>query len=80
MTRKKNHFFLLLGLTFPDFSGIIFEVSERKTMKNTMTISEIRRHFELRRKREAVRANLKRIGKAAAAAAGLEKKLEKSSF
>jgi|TARA_B100001964_G_scaffold205470_1_gene235911 hypothetical protein len=49
-------------------------------MKNTMTISEIRRHFELRRKREAVRANLKRIGKAAAAAASLEKKLEKSSF
>ena len=81
MTRKKNHFFLLLGLTFPDFSGIIFEVSERnRVMKNTMTISEIRRHFELRRKREAVRANLKRIGEAAAAAAGLEKKLEKSSF
>ena len=80
MTRKKTHFFSLLGLTFPDFSGIIFEVSERNTMKNQMTISEIRRHFELRRKREAVRANLKRIGKAAAAAAGLEKKLEKSSF
>jgi|6_EtaG_2_1085325.scaffolds.fasta_scaffold322497_2 hypothetical protein len=35
MTRKKNHFFLLLGLTFPDFSGIIFPVSERKNnMKN----------------------------------------------
>jgi len=49
-------------------------------MKNTMTISEIRRHFELRRKREAVRANLKRIGKAAAAAASLEKKAKKSSF
>ena len=55
MTRKKNHFFSLLGLTFPDFSGIIFEVSERNTMKNQMTISEIRRHFELRRARDAKR-------------------------
>ena len=55
MTRKKNHFFLLLGLTFPDFSGIIFEVSERNTMKNQMTISEIRRHFEQRRARNAKR-------------------------
>jgi len=35
MTRKKTHFFSLLGLTFPDFSGIIFLVSERKNnMKN----------------------------------------------
>ena len=32
-------------------------------------MTEIRRLFEERRKREAVRANLKRIGKAAAAAA-----------
>jgi|TARA_Y100000296_G_scaffold59528_1_gene68735 hypothetical protein len=38
-------------------------------MKNQMTMTEIRRHFEERRKREAVRANLKRIGKAAAIAA-----------
>ena len=69
MTRKKTHFFSLLGLTFPDFSGIIFEVSERnRVMKNTMTISEIRRHFELRRQRDAVRENLARIGKAAAIA------------
>tara|TARA_B100000809_G_scaffold169111_1_gene166442 strand:+ start:281 stop:484 length:204 start_codon:yes stop_codon:yes gene_type:complete len=67
MTRKKTHFFLLLGLTFPDFSGIIFEVSERNTMKNEMTISEIRRHFELRRARDAKR--LEAI-----------KKLKKSSF
>ena len=55
MTRKKTHFFSLLGLTFPDFSGIIFEVSERNTMKNQMTISEIRRHFEQRRARNAKR-------------------------
>jgi len=67
MTRKKTHFFSLLGLTFPDFSGIIFEVSERNTMKNQMTISEIRRHFELRRARDAKR--LEAI-----------KKLKKSSF
>jgi hypothetical protein len=37
-------------------------------MKNQMTISEIRRHFELRRQRDAVRENLARIGKAAAIA------------
>jgi len=37
-------------------------------MKNTMTLSEIRRHFELRRQRDAVRENLARIGKAAAIA------------
>jgi hypothetical protein len=55
MTRKKTHFFSLLGLTFPDFSGIIFPVSERNTMKNKMTISEIRRHFEERRARDAKR-------------------------
>ena len=54
MTRKKNHFFLLLGLTFPDFSGIIFEVSERNIMKNQMTMTEIRRHFKLRTRREAL--------------------------
>jgi len=51
MTRKKTHFFLLLGLTFPDFSGIIFPVSERNTMKDKMTMTEIRRHFEERRLR-----------------------------
>ena len=45
-----------------------------------MTLKEIERFMDAKRKREAVRANLKRIGKAAAAAAGLEKKLEKSPF
>jgi hypothetical protein len=54
MTRKKTHFFSLLGLTFPDFSGIIFPVSERNTMKNQMTMTEIRRHFNLRTRREAL--------------------------
>jgi hypothetical protein len=64
MTRKKTHFFSLLGLTFPDFSGIIFEVSERSTMKNQMTISEIRRHFEERRARDAKRLEaIKKAGK-----------------
>ena len=72
-------------MTFPDFSGIIFEVSERKTMnlfkKNQMTLKEIERFMDAKRKREAkTRENLKRIGEAAAVAAGLEKKLEKSSF
>jgi len=46
---------LILGLTFPDFSGIIYPVSERNTMKNKMTMSEIRRHFEERRARNAKR-------------------------
>jgi hypothetical protein len=38
-------------------------------MNNQMTISEIRKHIADKRKREAVRANLKRIGEAAAAVA-----------
>ncbi|SVB41408.1 uncharacterized protein METZ01_LOCUS194262 [marine metagenome] len=68
MTRKKNHFFLLLGLTFPDFSGIIFEVSERKTMnlfkKNQMTLKEIERFMDAKRKREArARAGVKKVEK-----------------
>ena len=68
MTRKKNHFFLLLGLTFPDFSGIIFEVSERKTMnlfkKNQMTLKEIERFMDAKRKREArARAEVKKVEK-----------------
>ena len=54
-------------MTSAVFSAIIFVVSERK-MKNKMTLSEIRRHFELRRQRDAVRENLARIGKAAAIA------------
>ena len=46
-----------------------------------MTLKEIERFMDAKRKREAkTRENLKRIGEAAAAAAGLEKKLEKSSF
>ena len=36
-------------------------------MKNQMTMDEIRRHFERIRKGQAVRRNLKRIGKAALA-------------
>ena len=68
MTRKKTHFFSLLGLTFPDFSGIIFEVSERKTMnlfkKNQMTLKEIERFMDAKRKREArARAGVKKVEK-----------------
>ena len=48
---------------------------------NNMTLKEIERFMDAKRKREAkTRENLKRIGEAAAVAAGLEKKLEKSSF
>ena len=35
-------------------------------MNNQMTLSEIRKHMADKRKREAVQANLKRIGEAAA--------------
>jgi len=42
--------------------------------KNQMTLKEIERFMDAKRKREAkTRENLKRIGKAAAIAAGLEK-------
>ena len=42
-------------MTFTDFSDRLFPVSERNTMKNQMTITEIRRHFEQRRRREVKR-------------------------
>jgi len=32
-------------LTSSDFCAILYPVSERNTMKNQMTITEIRRHF-----------------------------------
>tara|TARA_B100001964_G_scaffold88822_1_gene99879 strand:- start:184 stop:471 length:288 start_codon:yes stop_codon:yes gene_type:complete len=54
-------------LTFSDFSDRLIPVSERNTMKNTMTMTEIRKHMADKRKREAkTRENLKRIGEAAA--------------
>jgi hypothetical protein len=38
-------------------SGILFSVREIKNnMKNTMTMTEIRRHFNLRNRREAMKA------------------------
>jgi hypothetical protein len=38
-------------------SGILFSVREIKNnMKNTMTMTEIRRHFSLRNRREAMKA------------------------
>ena len=56
-------------MTFPVFSDRLYQVSERKTMnlfkKNQMTLKEIERFMDAKRKREAVRENLKRIGKAA---------------
>ena len=36
--------------------AILFLVIERNTMKNQMTMTEIRRHFNLRNRREAQRA------------------------
>jgi len=35
-------------------------VSERNTMKNKMTMTEIRRHFAIRNRREAMRREVKR--------------------
>ncbi len=49
---KKN---FILGLTFSAFSDRLFPVSERNTMKNQMTMSEIRRYTDDKRKREAKR-------------------------
>ena len=43
-------------MTFSAFSDRLFPVSERNTMKNKMTMTEIRRHFNLRNRREAKKA------------------------
>ena len=57
-------------MTSSDFCAILYPVSERNTMKNQMTLSEIRKHLADKRKREAkTQENLKRIGEAAAAIA-----------
>ena len=60
-------------MTLPVKPAIIFPVSERKTMnlfkKNQMTLKEIERFMDAKRKREAkTQENLKRIGEAAAIA------------
>ena len=50
---KKRDF---LSLTFPLKFDRLSLVSERNTMKNTMTLTEIRRHFNLRNRRETMKA------------------------
>ena len=57
-------------MTFALKCDRLYPVSERKTMnlfkKNQMTLKEIERFMDAKRKREAkTRENLKRIGKAA---------------
>ena len=47
-------------MTFSAFSDRLIPVSERNTMKNKMTMTEIRRHFNLRNRREAMRREVKR--------------------
>ncbi len=47
-------------MTFSAFSDRLIPVSERNTMKNTMTLAEIRRHFAIRNRREAMRREVKR--------------------
>ena len=42
-------------MTFTDFSDRLFPVSERNTMKNTMTITEIRRYAAAKRERQIKR-------------------------
>ncbi len=42
-------------MQFSEFSGKLFPVSERNTMKNTMTLAEIRRYAADKRKRQAKR-------------------------
>jgi len=48
-------------LTSSDFCAILYPVSERNTMKNQMTITEIRRHFNLRNRREAMKAEALKV-------------------
>jgi hypothetical protein len=42
-------------LTSSDFCAILYPVSERNTMKNQMTITEIRRHFIQRQRMDQMR-------------------------
>ena len=42
-------------MTFSNFCAILFLVSERNTMKNQMTLKEIERFMDAKRKREAKR-------------------------
>ena len=42
-------------MTFTDFSGRLYPVSERNTMKNEMTMTEIRRYAAAKRERQAKR-------------------------
>lgn len=57
-------------MTFGAYCVRLYPVSERNTMNNQMTLSEIRKHLADKRKREAkTQENLKRIGEAAAAIA-----------
>jgi len=55
---KKSEIKRIKGLTSSNFCAIIYPVSERN-MKNQMTMTEIRRHFNLRTRREAQRAEAK---------------------
>ena len=48
-------------LTFSDFSDRLIPVSERNTMKNTMTMTEIRRHLNLRNRREAAKQTANKV-------------------
>ena len=42
-------------MTSSDFCAILYPVSERNTMKNQMTITEIRRHFIQRQRMDQMR-------------------------
>lgn len=43
-------------MTSSDFCAILYPVSERNTMKNQMTITEIRSHFIQRQRMDQMRA------------------------
>jgi len=47
---KKSEKNRIKSLTFSNFCAILFLVSERNTMKNQMTMTEIRRHMTAKRK------------------------------
>jgi len=53
---KKSEKKRIKGLTSSNFCAIILPVSERNTMKNQMTMTEIRRHFEERRRQAVIKS------------------------
>ena len=61
---KKSEKKRIKGLTSSNFCAILFLVSERNTMKNQMTLKEIERFMDAKRKREAKQRDQRRVANA----------------